>query len=274
MRQPPTVDPDDPRLAVYRKVRDPELVRRAHRFLAEGRLLVRALLAAPGYVIESVLVTPTARAGLADALAAHPGLTVLEATPAVLEAVCGIHFHQGCLAAAWRPAPSTAGGLLARVPGSGPLVVLERISNPDNVGAIFRSARALGAAGVVLSRSCASPLYRKALRASMGAALTLPFAHDAEALEASWDTVEAAGVVMVALTPSADALALPDWLASRDPTRRVALVLGAEGEGLSGTALERAHVRVRIPMRPGPDSINVAAAAAIALYALGAPGAV
>ena len=259
-------DPDDPRLAVYATVRDPDLVRREHRFLAEGRMLVRALLAARDHVVESVLVTPTARAGLEDALDARPDVEVLEIEPALLERLGGIRFHQGCLAAARRPEPRTVAALLAEIEGAGPLLVLENVSNPDNVGTLLRSALALGAAGAVLSPTCASPLYRKALRASMGAALRLPFAHDAEPWDGSLGALEQAGVERVGFTPATAAQPLAQWAATRDRARRVALFLGAEHQGLEPSTMEALDVLVRIPMAANVDSLNVAAAGAIALY--------
>lgn len=231
-------------------------------------MLVRALLAAPGHVVESVLVTPTARAGLVDALAARPDVPVLEIEPALLERLGGIRFHQGCLAAARRPQPRSVATLLAEVAETGPLLVLENISNPDNVGTLLRSALALGAAGAVLSPTCASPLYRKALRASMGAALRLPFAHDAESWEASLGALEQAGVERVGLTPVPTAEPLAPWAGSRDRARRVALFLGAEHQGLEPRTMDALDVLVRIPMAAGIDSLNVAAAGAIALYEL------
>ncbi|MGE0191750.1 MAG: TrmH family RNA methyltransferase [Planctomycetota bacterium] len=261
-------DPDDPRLAVYATVRDPDLVRREHRFLAEGRLLVRALLASRTHVVESVLVTPIARAGLADALDARGDVEVLEIEPQLLEHLGGIRFHQGCLAAARRPQPKTVAALLAVVEGPGPLLVLENVSNPDNIGTLLRSALALGAAGAVLSPTCASPLYRKALRASMGAALRLPFAHDAESWEASLVALQTAGVVRIGFTPAATAEPLPAWARARDRGRRVALFLGAEHDGLQARTMAALDVLVRIPMAAGVDSLNVAAAGAIGLYEL------
>jgi tRNA G18 (ribose-2'-O)-methylase SpoU len=171
----------------------------------------------------------------------------------------GFDFHRGCLAAGDRPGDIPLESLLAaRV-----LVVLERVTNPDNVGAVFRSALAFGAGGVVLSRGSADPLYRKAIRVSMGATLRVPFARLEE-----WPTplarLGAAGFTIVALTPAA----VLD-IAELGRPERVALLLGAEGDGLGAAARACADVEVAIRMAPGANSLNVATAAAIGLHRLG-----
>jgi tRNA G18 (ribose-2'-O)-methylase SpoU len=144
-------------------------------------------------------------------------------------------------------------------------VVLERVSNVDNVGGIFRSVAALGGHAVILGPGCGDPLYRKAIRTSMGATLRVPFAL-AEHWPGALGELTEAGFTLVALTPSAGADLLEDVAADIQARPRVALILGAEGEGLSPAALDSAHLRVRIPMASGTDSINVTMAAAIALY--------
>ncbi len=149
---------DDPRLADYRDVRDPRWLREDAIFLAEGRRAVGALLAAPGFRTRSLLVSPASLAALADELAAVPAETpVYRAPNAVIERVSGVRFHQGVVAVGERTRCPTLDELLA-APG-GRLLVLERISDPDNVGGLFRSARAFACSGVLLSPGCASPLY-------------------------------------------------------------------------------------------------------------------
>ena len=144
---------------------------------------------------------------------------------------------------------------------------LDGVSNPDNVGAIFRTASALGVHGIVLSPECASPLYRKAIRTSMGAALRLPFSHGP-----AWDEavsgMQARGYLLLALTPASEARRLDDVAVALPGDRPRALLLGAEGLGLRTSSLTAADIRVRIPMSGGVDSLNVAAAAAVALYRL------
>jgi tRNA G18 (ribose-2'-O)-methylase SpoU len=144
--------------------------------------------------------------------------------------------------------------------------VLERVSDADNVGAIFRSAAAFGADAVLLGPSCADPLYRKAIRTSMGAVLTVPFA-DADPWPATLKDLAADGWALAALTPAHDAMPLHDFSSATRPLR-VAVVLGHEGDGLTDVALAACEYRVRIPIRPSVDSLNVATAAAIALYEL------
>ena len=261
-------DPDDPRIAPYHIVRDPQLVRASDCFLAEGRLVVRTLLAEKRFEVESILLTPTALADLQDDVARLAGdvpCYVLDG--ATLQAVGKISFHQGCLALARRPAGESIHGFLERQAGS-LWVGFDGVGNPDNVGAVFRSARALGADAAVASMNSASPLYRKAIRSSMGASLRLPFLHAqapwAEVLEA----VCTSGRVVWALTPDADAQPLEAALRDAPGDERRLLVLGAEGDGIGLATRDAAARCVRIPMAVAVDSINVAAAAAIALYAL------
>lgn len=255
-------DAGDPRCAAYRNLPDPELAARRGRFVAEGRLVVRRLLAGSRFAVESVMVTEPALAAVADLLAARPDLPVYVVPQAVMNDVTGFNIHRGCLAMGERPPVPPWPTLAAAVRR---LLVLERIGNADNVGAAFRNAAALGAGGVLLGPACADPLYRKAIRTSMGAALTLPFAR-----AHPWPDVLGAlrsnGWAVVALTPRGDT-PLPE-IATAGNDRPVAIVVGHEGEGLTGEALAACSHRVRIPMAAGADSVNVATAAAIALYEL------
>ena len=267
-----TSDPawlEDPRLADYRTVRDPELVRRHARFLAEGRMVVRTLLTESPLRTHSVLLEEAALAALQDASRSFPpDVPVYVVPPGALSALSGFRFHQGCLAVGERPPARSAAALLDSLPGDAPFVVaLDGVSNPDNVGAIFRTASALGVHGIVLSPECASPLYRKAIRTSMGAALRLPFSHGP-----AWDEavsgMQARGYLLLALTPASEARRLDDVAVALPGDRPRALLLGAEGLGLRTSSLTAADIRVRIPMSGGVDSLNVAAAAAVALYRL------
>jgi tRNA G18 (ribose-2'-O)-methylase SpoU len=258
-------DTTDPRLALYRGVRDPELLRAHGAFVAEGRMVVRRLLTASRFRARSVLVTPAARAELGDILEAlGPDVPVYVAGADLFSELTGFHVHRGCLAIGDRQGHDLAwrdGVRHART-----VIVLERVGNPDNVGGVFRNAAALGADAVLLSPGCSDPLYRKAIRTSMAATLTVPFAA-AEPWPEALDGLRAAGFSIVALTPSSDAPDLADPAALPRRTR-VALLLGHEGDGLSRDALARADHRARIPMMSGADSLNVATAAAIALYKL------
>jgi tRNA G18 (ribose-2'-O)-methylase SpoU len=169
-------DPDDPRVTDFPGLPDAVLLRERKVFVAEGRLVVKRLLRATRFRPRSLLVTKAALTALEDDLAIYPGvISVYLATPDLIERICGFKFHRGCLAIGERPAPLAIGKLLGGVSFHNPLIVAERINDADNVGSIFRNASAFGAAAVVLSRGCCDPLYRKALRASMGACLQVPF---------------------------------------------------------------------------------------------------
>ena len=177
-----------------------------------------------------------------------------------MNAIAGFNIHRGCLAVGERLPPPAWESLAS---GARRLVILEHVSNADNVGAIFRNAAAFGLDAVLLGPSCTDPLYRKAIRTSMGAALRMPFA-----LMEDWPQdlyrLKTGGMSLLALTPSARAETL-DRVA---PSLRTAVLVGHEGEGLSDAALRASDIQVRIPMASGIDSLNVATAAAIAFYAL------
>ena len=256
-------DADDDRLADFKAVSDGELARRRGLFIAEGRLVVRRLLTESPLLTRAVLVTPTALTAIADALATRQHVPVFVVAQDVMDGVTGFNIHRGCLATGERP---PAADWRAQVADAHRAVVLERVGDADNVGAIFRGAAAFGADTVLLGPSCADPLYRKAIRTSMGAALTMPFAAAepwpsmlAELAERDW--------AVAALTPAADAMPLREF-SSAVRQRRVAIVLGHEGEGLTDAARAACAYRVRIPIRASVDSVNVATAAAIALYEL------
>jgi tRNA G18 (ribose-2'-O)-methylase SpoU len=256
-------DPADTRLSDFRAASDPELARTRNVFIAEGRRVVERLLTASSFETRAVLVTPSAMKSVEEAVAARPGVPVYIVSKDVMDDVAGFNFHRGCLAAGERPVPADWRTRTARARRA---IVLERVGDADNVGAIFRSAAAFGADAVLLGPCCADPLYRKAIRTSMGAALTLPFA-DADPWPGALGELAAGGWAIVALTPAADATSLREFSSATRP-QRVAFVLGHEGDGLTDTALATCEYRVRIPIRPSVDSLNVATAAAIALYEL------
>ena len=207
--------------------------------------------------MRSVLGTASALASLRGGLE-QAGAPVYVARPETLQRIVGFHFHRGCLAAGERPAELGLDALL-QPRGRRILVALEGVTNPDNVGGVFRNAMAFGADGVVLGPGCADPLYRRALRVSMGGALETPFA-------TVFDLPEGfAGFTIAALTPDR---AAADISAFGEVPERLVLLLGSEGEGLSAAARAAADVHVRIPMAPGVDSLNVATAAGIALHRL------
>ena len=258
---------DDPRLDDFRIVSDPALMRDRELFVAEGRLAVERLLASR-FRARSLLVIESALAGLASSLAAvrdDREVDVYVTDSAQLRRVTGFRFHRGCLALGERPAPGDGDAELPPAAPRRPLVVLEGVSDPDNVGSIFRNAAAFGAAGVLLSPACADPLYRKAIRTSMGTTLQLPFR-----VAGAWPGVLArvrdAGARVVALTPLEPATGIEAFVRRvRGSAEGFALLLGNEGDGVSRAALDLCDERVRIDIEPAVDSLNVAHAAAIAL---------
>jgi len=256
----------DPRADAYRDLRDGELLRSRGVFVAEGRLVTRRLIEDRRYRIQSVLVNDAALADLASVfMTVAADVPILVCSNDRLRGVTGYHVHRGCLALVQRPAATPVDALLA---SARTLVVLEGVSNADNVGGVFRNAAAFGADGVLLSPTCCDPLYRKAIRTSMGAALQLPFARTRDE---DWPNVlarlRAQGFTLVAMTPREPSETL-DACAARPRPPRIALVLGTEGAGLTPAVEAAADARVRIPISGRVDSLNVAVAAGIALYRL------
>ncbi|WP_459642422.1 TrmH family RNA methyltransferase [Kineococcus sp. NUM-3379] len=229
-------------------------------FLAEGVEVIRRALAA-GHRPRSFLLSEQRAVDLAAALAAlDPAVPVFVAPVEAFERLTGVDLHRGALASMHRPAPLGAADLL---PGARRLVVLEDVVDHTNVGAVFRSAAALGADGVLVSPRCADPLYRRSVRVSMGTVLSLPWAR-AVSWPGDLDVLRGAGFAVVALALTEDAVPLGEFRAPG----KVALLLGTEGDGLSRRAVAAADVVVRIPMAAGVDSLNVAAAGAVAMWAL------
>jgi tRNA G18 (ribose-2'-O)-methylase SpoU len=262
---------DDPRLADYTLLGDPRALAARGLFVAEGRLVVERLLEARRHELRSVLVNAAALDALAPLLSALDA-PVYVCAPRFFEGLTGHHFHRGCLALAVRPAcPPPL--LLARAART--LCVLERAADPDNVGSVFRSARAFGVDAIWLGHGSADPLSRKAIRTSVAASLMLPFAQlgsaggageEAVSLEAHLRSLREQGYEVLALTPREPALDLREL--ELPAASRVALLIGGEGDGLSESALALATRRVRIAMRPEVDSLNLGVAAAIAMHAL------
>lgn len=262
----PVTDPADARLADYVSLRDVSLRRSLEvergLFIAEGEKVIRRAVRA-GHEPRSFLLAERWLAGLADVLGEHPGAPVYVVSEELAEAVTGFHVHRGALASLRRAEPRPMGDLLR----SRRLVLAEDIVDHTNVGAIIRNAAGLGWDGVLLAPRAADPLYRRAIKVSMGTVFSLPWARVDD-----WATaipaLQASGFVVVALALTPDAVALPDF-AARPRPERLCLVVGTEGAGLSGRWLEQSDAVVAIPMRRGVDSLNVAAATAVACYALG-----
>jgi tRNA G18 (ribose-2'-O)-methylase SpoU len=241
-------DRNDPRLDPYRSLRGRPADDST--FVVEGVLTLRQALDA-GVRLRSALVLP-GRVGEVESL----GVPFHVASREAFEAITGFDVHRGVLAIAERPPDRDPTELLR---ASAHVLVLEGIADSANVGSLFRNAAALGCDAVVLDATCCDPLLRRAVRVSVGTVLRLPFARVDE-----WPAgLHGHGLRLLALTPSGE-LALADV----EPPDRWALLVGAEGDGLTRAALEAADARVRIPMAAGVDSVNVATAAAIALYSL------
>lgn len=260
-------DGHDARLADYAGVRDPALLRHRGLLIAEGRFVVRRLVDSGRMRVRSLLLNDAALNGLSDLLdraAAMSDIDVYVASPEVITTATGFNMHRGCLALAERPAEQSLEQVMAT---SRLVVVLERVVDPDNVGSVFRCAEAFGVEAVVLSPGCCDPFYRKAIRTSSGAALVVPCAAASpwpHALEA----LRAAGFVIVATTPDEGAVDIGTFVGMAAARDRIALLLGTEGHGLTTEALERAHLRVRIPMSGALDSLNIATATGIVLHRL------
>ena len=259
----PIAASEDPRVAEFRNVPDAELLSRHGLFVAEGRLVVRRLLEESSFAARSVMVTEPALASLHDVVTAHGALPVYVVRQDVMDEITGFNIHRGCLALGERPLPRSVNSLTGQTRR---LVAMERVGNVDNVGAIFRNAAAFDVDGILVGPSCADPLYRKAIRTSMGAALITPFA-DAQPWPAVLQELHTDGWAVVAMTPSSTALPLAD-VAEVVRGLRTVIVVGHEGDGLTQDSITACGYQARIPMANGVDSVNVATATAIALYEL------
>ena len=230
--------------------------------MAEGEVVVRVLTRSRLVQPQSLLLAAKRVDGLADVIEALPDdVPVFAAGQAVMDAVVGFPIHRGILALGRRAAEPSAAELLAALPDEALVLVLCGIANHDNMGGLFRNAAAFGVDAVILDQTCCDPLYRKAIRVSVGAALITPFARLA-AGEDVLDLLEGQGFTALALSPRGQS-----DLAQAARPRRAAVVLGAEGPGLSEALLARAST-VRVPMADGFDSLNVAVTAGVVLHHL------
>lgn len=277
-KEPPTgwipiASPLDPRVRLFGSVRDPILLSRHGLFVAESRFVVGELLASRSYQAVAVLVTPTVARCLEASLRGLPAAApVYVAEPNVLRDIAGFPVHRGCLALGRRLVEPTLSSL-ATPAGSAParpLVVLEAVADPDNVGSIFRSAYAFGVGGVVVDARCADPLYRKAIRVSLGKTLRVPFCRVPHSAAEALESLRRQGYRTLGLTPQETARDLRELCADACTAMGgpVAVVLGNEGAGLTDATLAACDVRVRIGMVPDADSLNVATAAAVVLHRL------
>ena len=273
----PVDDPDDPRIAEFVGLRDRELAGRPRAgragragrvagagadglFVAEGDVVVERALRA-GFRLRAALVDATRTDPLPDAVPAEAA--VFAAAPAVLRRITGLGVHHGMLASFDRRPVAAPEDVLAPARR---VIVLERVSNPTNLGVIVRSAAGLGIDAVLLDPTCTDPLYRRVARVAMGEGYGFPWAW-LPRLPGGLDLVRAAGFRLLALTPDPGAVPLDEVEVGHD--ERVALLFGAEGPGLSAGTLAAADSRIGIPMRGGVDSLNVGVAAGIACWVLG-----
>lgn len=261
----PIDDPRDPRVDDYRDLttadRRPDRPGGRGLVIAEGVVVVRRLVESP-YPLRSLLGLPRRLTEL-DADVADLAVPAYATDADTMATVVGFHLNRGVLAVADRaPVPDLEELLrTARV-----VAVLEGVNDHENLGALFRNAAALGVDAVLLGPRCADPLYRRSVRVSMGHVLRVPFAELPGRWPASLNLLRGAGLRVAALTPGDDSIPLVSrgWAGER-----IALLLGAEGPGLSDEALAASDIRVRIPMAPGVDSLNVATAAAVAFHVIG-----
>jgi tRNA G18 (ribose-2'-O)-methylase SpoU len=253
-------DPDDPRLEPYRAIRERDLVGRQGRFIAEGEVVLRLMLTRSRFRLHSVLMSERRIAGSPDLVATLPSdVQLYAAADPVIEEIAGFAVHRGILAVGLRGEDPDPEVLLADLPPRALVAVGIGLANHDNMGGLFRNAAAFGVDAVLLDASSCDPLYRKAIRVSVGAALLVPFTRRGTA-EEILAALEKAGFSTFALSPSGS-----HPLEDIKPPARAALVLGAEGPGLPQKLLAR-MTSLRIPMAPDFDSLNVATSSGIALH--------
>lgn len=259
-------DPGDPRVAPYRDIRERDLVGRQGRFIAEGTVVLRMLAAhhggPNGFEAESLLILENRLAGISDIVAQlPPEVPVYTATSDVLDAIAGFPMHRGVLALGRRIRDVPLAERLAQLPEQALVVVASGISNHDNIGSIFRNAAGFGASLLALDETSCDPLYRKALRVSVGSVLSVPYSREGSTLSCL-EALQAEGFDIWGLSPAGEC-----EIGDISPSRRIALVLGTEGEGLPEQVLSRFRT-ARIAQSPGLDSLNVATASGIALYSI------
>ena len=263
----PVSSADDPRLDPFSNVKGQGPLPDGT-FVAESEFVLERVFAS-SLVVRSILIAPARAERLHHVLAAYADrqstpIEVLVADRQLIDEVIGYPLHRGVIAVAERPEPTAPEDLLR---SATTIVVLEGVIDPENVGSIFRHSAGFGADAILLHGPTGDPLYRKTIRTSMGWTLGIPYARTSSGTSIV-DLLTNAGFTSLALTPSRTATVLSVALDTVEPTTKLALLLGAEGPGLTDETLRRADYRVRIPLADGVDSLNVSTAGAIALYAL------
>ena len=257
----PIQDPDDSRLEAYRHVRERDLVGRRGRFIAEGRIVLSILLGSKDYDLESALMLDLRIDHNANLLAKIPeDVPIYVVSQQVMDAVAGFNVHRGVLAIGRRMQSPKIGDLISTASEDCLVTVLSGISNHDNVGSIFRNAAAFSAHAVLLDELCCHPLYRKALRVSVGGVLKVPWTMGGSVNQILGE-MAAQGFLVAALSPSGS---LP--IKDLPTTGKRALLLGSEGHGLPEQLLDTLQT-YKIPMSVAFDSLNVATASGIAMFA-------
>jgi tRNA G18 (ribose-2'-O)-methylase SpoU len=261
MQLVPIGDIDDPRIEPYRAIRERDVAGRGDGFILEGEVVLRAFAKAGRFGLASVLLSEKRVEKLMPVLTMLPAAPIYVAPQAVLDGIVGFHIHRGVLALGQRAALASADALIGGLRRGALVMVLMGVSNHDNIGGLFRNAAAFGVDAVLLDGACCDPLYRKAIRVSVGGALMVPFARLAPG-EDIVGLLRHAGFRCLALSPGG-AIKLGEV----GQSERTALLLGAEGAGLPDAILSRTET-VSIPMSGVFDSLNVATASGIALHHL------
>jgi tRNA G18 (ribose-2'-O)-methylase SpoU len=259
-------DPDDPRIAGYRDIRERDLIGRTGRFIAEGTVVLRLLIDSHasdgGFEAESLLLLENRVEGLDEFLArTSDDVPVYVASREIMNAIAGFDIHRGVLALGKRRGTPTVEALIASMPANALVVAVCGIANHDNIGAIFRNAAAFGADAVLLDETCCDPLYRKALRVSVGSVLRVPYAREGS-IAAMLSSLSSNGFQIWGLSPAGTT-----DIRNVQPAPRLALLTGTEGEGLPQPILQSIRT-AKIPQAPGLDSLNAGTATGIALFAM------
>ena len=257
-------DPNDPQIAAYRDIRERDLVGRQGLFIAEGEVVLRCLSRSTTCEPLSVLIDAKRLGKLQPILKSLGDIPVFVADQQVVDAIAGFHLHRGILALGRHRCEPSLSEIIKNAPGRAVVLGLFGIANHDNMGGLFRNAAAFGAQAVLVDEACCDPLYRKSIRVSVGAVLTVPFLRITDNA-ASLTALQAAGFEIIALSPAGH-----DHLADIQPSPRTAVLLGAEGPGLPPAILDLAR-SVSIPMAAQFDSLNVATTAGIVLHHLNFP---
>ncbi|MBX4335118.1 TrmH family RNA methyltransferase [Bartonella raoultii] len=252
-------DPHDLRLKDYQNIREKDLVGRQHKFIAEGKIILSALLHSKEFSALSFLIVTKRLPGLMSLLEiTQPTCPIYCVPQNIMDNIAGFHVHRGILGIGQRKTLPSLQSFLQNLPSKALILVLCGISNHDNMGALFRNAAAFASDGIIVDKTSCDPLYRKSIRVSAGAALKVPYTQHAD-IHDILAALNAANFHLYALSPSASYT-----LKQAKKTKRIALILGTEGNGLPPHVLQKSKT-LRIPMAHGFDSLNVATASAIAL---------